>query len=110
MSDPENYDYFASLLGQCLYIDRDIASFYIGLLSVFCWVMCIVPQFAINCKNSSRSKLSPYLFLNWLIGDIFNLSGSLLTNQLLFQKISCCFFVTIDILNIGQYIYLSRKN
>ena len=104
-----DYDHFASMFGLCLYKNNDIASFYIGLLSIFCWVLCIVPQFVINCKNGKRSVLSPYLFNFWLFGDILNLTGSILTNQLLFQKISCVFFVTMDVLNIGQYIYFSRK-
>jgi len=104
------YDPFAALFGSCLYRSTDIASFYIGLISILCWILCIVPQFVINCKNGTRSTLSPYLFILWLVGDTFNLTGSLLTNQLLFQKMSCFFFVFMDCLNIGQYIYFTRKN
>ena len=84
------------------------ASDYFGFLSICCWILCIVPQFVINCKNKQRTKLSPYLFIQWFLGDSLNLIGSFLTGQLLFQQISAIFYVVMDILNIFQYWYFSR--
>lgn len=80
----------------------------LSTVSMLCWVCSIVPQFVINCINQKRSELSPYLFLYWLLGDLLNLTGSILTNQLPFQIVSCVFFVMMDILSISQYIHFSR--
>jgi hypothetical protein len=43
----------------------------------------------------------------WLLGDICNLIGSILTEQLTFQQILAGYFVLLDCILLGQLLYYS---
>jgi len=88
-------------------MSADLSS-YFGIFSICCWICCLIPQFVMNCLRKKRSNLSRYLFIFWFIGDSLNLVGSILTKQLPFQQISSIFYVIMDILNLIQYIYLTK--
>ncbi len=84
---------------------KDDLSTLLGFLSIFCWLLVLGPQIYRNFKSSNADSLSPYLLLLWLTGDTMNTIGVFLTNQLLFQKISCILFLTMDFLAISQKLY-----
>jgi uncharacterized protein with PQ loop repeat len=100
-----NYDELAALMGECLWTTRERASFYIGLLSVLCWLICQFPQIISNYRRGEASGLSKWLLLQWIVGDSLNLIGTFLTKQLAFQKIASVMFVILDIMMIIQRLY-----
>ncbi|KNF05299.1 hypothetical protein PSTG_01513 [Puccinia striiformis f. sp. tritici PST-78] len=80
-----------------------------GNLSQLFWLFAQLPQIWTNHKNKSVEGLSLPFLLNWLSGDITNLIGCLLTNQLVFQRNLAIYFNLIDLILIAQFaIYSSR--
>lgn len=82
----------------------------LGFLSIGCWLLVMTPQLYRNCKKGSAEDVSTYLLLFWLLGDTMNTIGIFLTNQLLFQKISCILFITVDVLALSQKLYYYTSN
>lgn len=46
---------------------RDLAGFYIGLASIFCWFVAQVPQLVKNYKCKSADALSAWFLAQWLL-------------------------------------------
>ncbi|CAG8648798.1 16298_t:CDS:2 [Acaulospora morrowiae] len=94
--------------GSCIYGNQELISIAFGYLSVFCWLNAQFPQLIENFRNKSVSGLSvPFLF-NWLLGDISNLLGCILTNQLPFQVYLAIYFCIVDLCLFYQYFYYTR--
>ena len=93
------------VFGECMYTPREQVSFYLGLLSTLCWMFAQVPQIRTNYHNKSVAAMSKWFLLEWLLGDLCNMLGSLLSGQLVTQIIQSCYFVSMDILLGGQYVY-----
>ncbi|KAI8922690.1 PQ loop repeat-domain-containing protein [Entophlyctis helioformis] len=64
---------------------NDIASACLGYLSITAWLFAQFPQLLKNWRNKTAESLSVAFLANWLLGDVCNLLGCLLTNQLPFQ-------------------------
>jgi len=62
-------DAFAAWLGECVFSPRERASFYVGLVSLGCWVLCQLPQIVLNAKRGSAAGLSVGLLAQWIAGD-----------------------------------------
>ncbi|KAI8882628.1 hypothetical protein K501DRAFT_333874 [Backusella circina FSU 941] len=97
-----------SLFGTCVYGYRDAASILLGYFSIFCWLNAQIPQMWQNYKYKSADGLSCYLLIFWLAGDLINLYGCYLNNQLSFQKVLGAYFVTTDIILLVQYFYFGK--
>ncbi|KAH8116794.1 PQ loop repeat-domain-containing protein [Phellopilus nigrolimitatus] len=77
----------------------------LGWASIGCWLGAQFPQVLENVRRQSCDGLAlPFLF-NWLLGDITNLIGCLLTHQLPFQTILATYFVSVDFMLFSQYFY-----
>ena len=100
----------ASWLGECVYTGRERASFYVGLLSIGCWVLCQMPQLVHNIRRGSADGLSIGLLAQWICGDSMNFVGSVLTDQLGFQKAAALLFVSMDMAMISQRAYYYRSD
>uniref|UniRef100_A0A8C6M9M7 Lysosomal amino acid transporter 1 homolog n=1 Tax=Nothobranchius furzeri TaxID=105023 RepID=A0A8C6M9M7_NOTFU len=73
-------------LGECARDGRDMASVYLGLLSIVCFMVSSLPQYYSSCKSGNMdSALSIWFLLLWLAGDSCNLVGSYLADQLPIQ-------------------------
>ena len=106
-----SYDHIAALVfKECLFNFRERLSFYIGMSSLFFWILCQLPQIIENYKNQSAHALANLLLVQWLFGDTLNLIGSLLTHQLAFQRLSAAVFVLLDISMILQKFYYYGKS
>ncbi|KAA1117988.1 hypothetical protein PGT21_029268 [Puccinia graminis f. sp. tritici] len=79
-----------------------------GNLSQLFWLFAQLPQIWTNYRNKSVEGLSLTFLLNWLSGDVTNLIGCLLTNQLVFQRNLAIYFNLIDLILIGQFALYSR--
>ena len=60
------------------------------------WVMAQFPQLWTNFRSGTAESLSLIFLCNWLMGDLCNLLGGILTKQLPFQIYLAAYFVFID--------------
>ncbi|KAF9520469.1 hypothetical protein BS47DRAFT_634037 [Hydnum rufescens UP504] len=80
----------------------------LGYVSLGSWLGAQFPQLLANARLQSVEHLALPFLVNWLFGDITNLVGCLLTNQLPFQTWVATYFCSIDICLFAQYIYYSQ--
>ncbi|PWN40981.1 hypothetical protein IE81DRAFT_198989 [Ceraceosorus guamensis] len=90
--------------------DRQAVSDAAGKASFFVWLFAQSPQIYENYARSSVDGLSPTFLLQWMGGDITNLIGCLLTNQLAFQVAIAVYFCVVDAIIGIQFVYYSRRN
>ncbi|CEH11851.1 Predicted membrane protein [Ceraceosorus bombacis] len=84
--------------------DRQAVSDAAGKASFFVWLFAQSPQIYENYARSSVDGLSPTFLLQWMGGDITNLIGCLLTNQLAFQVAIAVYFCLVDTIIGIQFI------
>ncbi|TEB36398.1 hypothetical protein FA13DRAFT_1623639 [Coprinellus micaceus] len=77
----------------------------LGLASIGCWLGAQFPQVVENIRRQSCEGIALPFLANWLLGDISNLIGCLLTHQLPFQTWLATYFVIVDCLLVAQYFY-----
>ncbi|CAG8469790.1 1496_t:CDS:2 [Diversispora eburnea] len=81
--------------GLCIHNDEAI-SFFLGCISIFCWL---------NAQFPSADGLSLPFLLTWLLGDLTNLIGCILTKRLAFQYYLAEYFCAVDFGLFFQYFY-----
>ncbi|KAL4247291.1 Lysosomal/Vacuolar Amino Acid Transporter 1 [Abortiporus biennis] len=77
----------------------------LGYTSIGCWLGAQFPQVLENIRQRSVEGLALPFLANWLLGDISNLVGCILTHQLPFQTYLAIYFCFVDLTLLGQYIY-----
>ncbi|KAJ1951522.1 putative vacuolar membrane transporter for cationic amino acids, partial [Dispira parvispora] len=89
-----------------------ILSKFFGYMSIGTWVIVFIPQLYENYQRKSAESLSIHFLLFWIVGDIFNLLGSIYQEVLFTTVLLAVYFVFFDILIIAQcvYYYRSSKN
>ncbi|XP_010790569.1 lysosomal amino acid transporter 1 homolog [Notothenia coriiceps] len=98
-------------LGECAQDGRDMASIYLGLLSILCFMVSSLPQYYSSCKTGNMdSALSIWFLLLWLGGDGCNLVGSFLADQLPLQTYTAVYYVIADLMMLALYLYYMAKN
>ncbi|CAB4476951.1 PQ-loop-domain-containing protein [Rhizophagus irregularis] len=94
-----------TIFGSCIYNSQEAVSVFLGYLTLACWLNAQLPQIITNYKNKSVEGLSLPFLVNWLLGDITNLLGGILTKQLKFQIYLAAYFCTVDLFLFFQYFY-----
>eukprot|EP01084_Bolivina_argentea_P041617 76805_1 len=74
---------FTEALGTCIYNVYDQSSFIIGWIAVVIWTFALLPQIITNFKNKAAESQSFWFWLLWVIGDFCNLTGCILTKNLI---------------------------
>ncbi|XP_042348436.1 lysosomal amino acid transporter 1 homolog [Plectropomus leopardus] len=98
-------------LGECAQDARDMASVYLGLLSILCFMVSSLPQYYSSCRTGNMdSALSIWFLLLWLGGDTCNLVGSFLADQLPLQTYTAIYYVIADLVMLGMYLYYKMRN
>ncbi|XP_051282096.1 lysosomal amino acid transporter 1 homolog isoform X1 [Dicentrarchus labrax] len=98
-------------LGECAQDARDMASVYLGLLSILCFMVSSIPQYCSSCKTGNMdSALSIWFLLLWLGGDTCNLVGSFLADQLPLQTYTAIYYVIADLVMLAMYFYYKIRN
>ncbi|KAF2014890.1 hypothetical protein BU24DRAFT_348366, partial [Aaosphaeria arxii CBS 175.79] len=87
---PTNLAFLSTVLGSC---------------SIVAWLFAQLPQIYKNHKFKSTSGLSFFFLTEWLLGDLSNLLGSLLTQQALWQVIIAGYYVIVDCALVAQWIW-----
>ncbi|KAJ3451230.1 lysosomal amino acid transporter [Anaeramoeba flamelloides] len=99
----------SQLFGDCIWSTKDYVSFFVGLSSILCWLVAQLPQILLNFRTKRADSLSFYFLTEWLLGDITNLVGCLLTDQLPPQVATAIYFLFIDFTLFLQYIWYGRR-
>ncbi|XP_037540287.1 lysosomal amino acid transporter 1 homolog [Nematolebias whitei] len=98
-------------LGECAQDGRDMASVFLGLLSIVCFLVSSFPQYYSSWKKGNMdSALSIWFLLLWLGGDSCNLVGSYLADQLPLQKYTAVYYVCADLVMLGMYLYYKTRH
>lgn len=91
---------------DCVYDERDMVGFVLGLGSIACWLVAQVPQLVKNHRLQSAEALSPFFLAEWLLGDTTNLVGALLKgDQPQTVVLTAEYFICMDCILLLQYLY-----
>ncbi|XP_035200435.1 lysosomal amino acid transporter 1 homolog isoform X2 [Oxyura jamaicensis] len=108
---PNGSRWVLEVFNECAQDGRDIASVVLGLVSICCFAAASFPQFYQACKTGIMDQaLSIYFLLGWLGGDLLNLIGSFLANQLPLQVYTAVYYVLADLVMLSLYCYYKAKN
>ncbi|NXW58792.1 LAAT1 protein, partial [Eurystomus gularis] len=108
---PNGSRWVMDVFNECAQDGRDIASVVLGLLSIVCFAAASFPQFYQACKTGIMDQaLSIYFLLGWLGGDLLNLIGSFLADQLPLQVYTAIYYVLADLVMLSLYCYYKVKN
>ncbi|KAM7083763.1 lysosomal amino acid transporter 1 homolog [Ciconia maguari] len=108
---PNGSRWVMDVFNECAQDSRDIASIVLGLVSIFCFAAASFPQFYQACKTGIMDQaLSIYFLLGWLGGDLLNLIGSFLADQLPLQVYTAVYYVLADLVMLALYCYYKVKN
>lgn len=111
-AEKEGYEYnrfIAENFSECVYTRLEVASFFIGMSSLLFWCCCQLPQIYKNYKRKNCSALSKWFLIEWFSGDILNLCGAVLTQQLPTQLATGVLFVIVDFTMLCQIFYYSSS-
>ncbi|NXD88137.1 LAAT1 protein, partial [Halcyon senegalensis] len=108
---PNGSRWVMDVFNECAQDGRDIASVILGLVSIACFAAASFPQFYQACKTGIMDQaLSIYFLLGWLGGDLLNLIGSFLADQLPLQVYTAVYYVLADLVMLSLYCYYKVKN
>ncbi|NXK24225.1 LAAT1 protein, partial [Arenaria interpres] len=108
---PNGSRWVMEVFNECARDGRDVASITLGLVSIFCFAAASFPQFYQACKTGIMDRaLSIYFLLGWLGGDLLNLIGSFLADQLPLQVYTAVYYVLADLVMLSLYGYYKVKN
>ncbi|KAL9594744.1 MAG: hypothetical protein Q9219_006856 [cf. Caloplaca sp. 3 TL-2023] len=108
--DPTNsfLSSLSSIVNTCVPTPLALITSTLGILSIVSWLFAQLPQIIKNYKLKSASGLSIYFLAEWLLGDLTNLLGALLTSQAAWQVVVAAYYVTVDLCLVGQYFWYSH--
>ncbi|KAL9060002.1 MAG: hypothetical protein Q9162_000852 [Coniocarpon cinnabarinum] len=98
----------STTFNTCLPTPLAFASTLVGTLSIFSWLFAQFPQIVRNYQNQSVAGLSIFFLTEWLLGDLSNLLGALLTNQATWQVIIGAYYCFVDVLLVSQWIWYEK--
>ncbi|NWX46754.1 LAAT1 protein, partial [Steatornis caripensis] len=108
---PNGSRWVMDVFNECAQDGRDVASVALGLVSIFSFAAASFPQFYQACKTGIMDRaLSIYFLLGWLGGDLLNLVGSFLADQLPLQVYTAVYYVLADLVMLSLYCYYKVKN
>ncbi|XP_053941846.1 lysosomal amino acid transporter 1 homolog isoform X2 [Cuculus canorus] len=108
---PNGSRWVMDVFNECAQDGWDITSVVLGLVSIFCFAAASFPQFYQACKTGIMDRaLSIYFLLGWLGGDLLNLVGSFLADQLPLQVYTAVYYVLADLVMLSLYGYYRVKN
>ena len=90
-------------------ITREAVSGASGTASLFVWIFAQTPQIYQNFRTKSVEGLSFVFLLQWTLGDLTNLVGAFLTNQLPIQMVIAAYMLLVDVTLCTQYALYYRE-
>lgn len=98
----------SSIFNACIPTPLAFLSSLLGFLSIGAWLFALPPQLYKNVAMSSASGLSVYFLMEWFLGDLTNMLGAIFTDQASWQVVVAAYFVVVDVILCGQYIWYER--
>lgn len=96
---------------ECVTNTVEYAGFILGLLQILCWIVVMFPQFYENYKRGKMDEaIAPAFLILWMFGDLSNLVGCILTQQLPTQFATAVYYLIMDALIISQFTYYHIKS
>ncbi|KAG6114186.1 hypothetical protein E4U14_001522 [Claviceps sp. LM454 group G7] len=80
-----------------------------GSISLTAWLCVLLPQLVANYKAESSDGLSMAFLIVWLLGDVCNLAGALLTKLAPSAIALAAYFCFLDMILIAQTSYYKAK-
>uniref|UniRef100_A0A1I7YC28 PQ loop repeat protein n=1 Tax=Steinernema glaseri TaxID=37863 RepID=A0A1I7YC28_9BILA len=105
---PDGIQWINDLFADCVDTDVKLAGFFMGFLSLVLWLIPTIPQLYQNYRLKQCEGLSIMFILFWLIGDLSNLIGTMLTAQQPIQKIIGFYYLLADVILLAQHAYYTR--
>ncbi|XP_072036495.1 lysosomal amino acid transporter 1 homolog [Amphiura filiformis] len=107
----DHVDWAWDIFHECVTDNVQYAGFMLGLLSILCWMFVFIPQFVLSFRSGNLDDaVSPFFLISWLLGDLSNLIGCLLTHQLGTQIATAYYYIVMDVLILMQYLYYVITN
>ncbi|KAI0393586.1 PQ loop repeat-domain-containing protein [Xylariaceae sp. FL0594] len=88
-----------------LNLDVEAISGICGSISIAAWVVVFSPQIVENFRRGSADGLSIQFIVAWLLGDVFNILGSVLQGVLPTMLILAIYYTIADFVLLGQCFY-----
>lgn len=98
----------SSVFNTCIPTPLAFLSSLLGVLSIGAWLFALPPQIYKNFALRSASGLSVYFLMEWFLGDLSNMLGAIFTKQATWQVVVAAYFVMVDVILCGQYIWYER--
>lgn len=99
---------FSTFFHTCVPTPLAFLSTSLGVLSIVSWLFAQLPQIIKNYKLGSAAGLSIYFLIEWLLGDLTNLCGAILTHQASWQVVVASYYVSVDVALVWQYMWYSH--
>ena len=93
------------VFSDCVSTRSDYWSFYIGLISLFFWVITMYPQVIKTYKTKKVEGVSPFLFSLWVLGGVTSLIGNIITGGTASQILTSIIFIVQDGTLFSMYLY-----
>jgi uncharacterized protein with PQ loop repeat len=94
---------------RSVYTDVDYTAFFASWISIFFYILAMLPQLWKNYRLKSVDGLSFSFLFIWLLGDTTNMLGAVLTDQYPNIKATSIYFLISDCITLMQYAYYSPK-
>ncbi|TMS33808.1 hypothetical protein L596_001502 [Steinernema carpocapsae] len=96
------------VFSDCVDTTPKLCGFAIGLVSLVLWLIPLIPQLLQNYRSKRCEGLSIVFIMFWLIGDVCNMLGAILTNQQPIQKIIGVYYILQDLVLLSQFTYYTK--
>eukprot|EP00123_Amoebidium_parasiticum_P021111 comp6174_c0_seq1/m.2001 comp6174_c0_seq1/g.2001 ORF comp6174_c0_seq1/g.2001 comp6174_c0_seq1/m.2001 type:complete len:284 (-) comp6174_c0_seq1:116-967(-) len=84
---------------------NEVISQALGYISAVCWLIVSFPQFYEIYQTKSGKGLSVFFLVLWTIGDILNLAGCIMSNQLATQLYVALWYMVMDTITFSMLAY-----
>ncbi|KAF8363455.1 laat-1, partial [Pristionchus pacificus] len=93
---------------DCVDTELKLIGFIVGLISLCLWLVPLFPQLLQNYRQKKCEGISLIFLFFWLVGDMCNLIGAVLTHQQPIQQIIGVYYIIQDLTLWAQYGYYTK--
>ncbi|GMT13681.1 hypothetical protein PFISCL1PPCAC_4978, partial [Pristionchus fissidentatus] len=104
----EGYQWIKDVFNDCVDTELKLLGFIVGLISLALWLVPLIPQLHQNYKQKKCEGISLIFLFFWLVGDMCNLVGAVLTHQQPIQQIIGVYYIIQDLTLWAQYGYYTK--
>lgn len=91
-------------------LNNQTISNILGSISLYCWIVVFLPQIYENYARGSSEGLSIDFIIIWLIGDIFNVLGSVMQKVIFTAILLAVYYTLADIILLFQCLQYGNNS